>query len=269
MTKTRLVAANGLLLLVVVGIGCESPTAASSPTQFMLAGDVRDTLGRFLADVRIQVVEGSHVGMSTMTDAAGRYALPDTFTGTIVVQAEKAGYIPVTQRGPLAGDGRQWNLQFRMVLDAPAVSMTGEWNLILDAGNSCAAVPSVLRTRAYTASVAPPPFPPPLSPPAQSYLGLLRGADFLHPRTYVYIDVAGTEVSFGFPGYWDGDYLLEKLTPSGYLYIAGGGVGSSSEAMASASLRGSFEYCARSDPQLNCEVGVVTCSPFSLTLVRQ
>jgi Carboxypeptidase regulatory-like domain len=265
-TKTRLVDTMSVLLLLVVAIGCESPTGASPPVEFTLAGDARDTLGRFLPDVRIQVLEGSHAGVSTMTDASGRYALPDIFTGTITVRAEKAGYIPVTQRGPLAANGLQWNLQFRMVLDAPAVSMTGDWYLTIDAGDSCAAVPSVLRTRTYMALVA-----PPLIPAPQSYVGLLRGADFLYPRTYLFIDVAGTDVSFSLDDYWgnSGSYLFEKLAPSGYLSISGYGEGSASESIASASLRGTFEYCGRSDPNFNCEVEVVVCPRFSLSLVRQ
>ena len=271
-TKTRLVDLVCVLLLLVAGIGCGSPTGASPPAEFTLAGDARDTLGRFLPDVRIQVLEGSHAGVSTMTDASGRYALPHTFTGTVIVRAEKAGYVSVTQSvRPSARAEFHWNLPFRMALDAPTVNLTGDWNLTLQAGDSCAAIPSALRTRTYIASVAPPPFPPPLIPPPQSYIGLLRGADFLYPRTYMFIDVAGTDVSFSLDDYWgnSGSYLLEKLAPSGYLSIAGYGEGSASESIASASLRGTFEYCGRSDPNFNCEVEVVVCSRFSLSLVRQ
>jgi hypothetical protein len=273
---TRLVNTMSVLMLVM-GIGCESPTRESnlpppqaapplsSPAEYSLSGVVQDTAHRLIPDVRIQVVEGSQVGVSTMSDASGRFELPGTFTGVVVVRAEKAGYVSMTRRtgpGPYVG-GRQ-GLFFDMELDAPSVNLTGDWNLTLQADGSCAAVPDVLRTRTYTASVAPSSFS------QQTYVVLLSGAAFWFSRTDVYISVAGTYASFDLGSPWDtGVYLVEKLAPSGYLAIWGGGEGSVSESMVSGSLRGSFEYCASSDSNLKCEVKPVLCSPSALILVRR
>jgi hypothetical protein len=258
------------VLLLLMGIGCESPTRESHlptppPAEYSLSGDVRDTANRFIPDVRIQVVEGSQVGVSTMTDASGRFELPGTFTGVVVVQAEKAGYVSMTRRtrsGPYVG-GRQ-TLFFDMALDAPSVNLTGDWNMTLQAEASCAAVPELLRTRTYTASLAPSLLRP------QNYVGLLSGAEFRGPRTEMYIGVAGTYASFDLSSGWDAEYyILEKLAPSGYLAIWGVGEGSVSESMVSGSLRGSFEYCASSDSNLKCEVNLVQCSPSALILLKR
>jgi Carboxypeptidase regulatory-like domain len=275
---TRLVNTMSVLLLVM-GVGCESPTRESqlpppqptpplsSPAGYSLSGIVQDTAYRLIPDVRIQVVEGSQVGVSTLTDASGRFELPGTFTGVVVVQAEKAGYFSMTRRtgpGPYVG-GRQ-GLFFDMALDAPSVNLTGDWNLTLQADGSCAAVPDVLRTRTYTASVAPSSFK------SQNYVALLSGADIRLPRTELYVGVAGAYGSYYIDdpwGYTGGSYLLEKLAPSGYLAIWGSGEGSVSESMVSGSFRGSFEYCASSDSNLKCEVNLVQCTPSALTLVRR
>jgi hypothetical protein len=272
---TRLVNTMSVLLLVM-GVGCESPTREShlapppspppsSPAEYSLSGTVRDTAYRLIPDVRIQVVEGAPVEVSTLTDASGRFELPGTFTGVVVVRAEKAGYVSMTRRAGTApsGGGRQ-SLFFDMELDAPSVNLTGDWNLTLQADASCEAVPDVLRTRTYTASLAPSSFRP------QNYVGLLSGAEFRGPRTEMYIGVAGTYASFDLSSAWDAEYYIhEKLAPSGYLAIWGVGEGSASESMVSGSLRGSFEYCASSDSNLKCELTPVLCSPSALLLVRR
>jgi hypothetical protein len=224
----RLVKTTSVLLLVM-GIACESPTRESHlptppPAEYSLSGDVRDTANRFIPDVRIQVVEGSQVGVSTMTDASGRFELPGTFTGVVVVQAEKAGYVSMTRRtrsGPYVG-GRQ-TLFFDMALDAPSVNLTGDWNMTLQAEASCAAVPELLRTRTYTASLAPSLLRP------QNYVGLLSGAEFRGPRTEMYIGVASTYASFDLSSGWD----------------------------------------AGSDSNLKCVVKPVLCEASALTLVRR
>jgi hypothetical protein len=256
------------VLMLVMGVGCESPIRESNlapptPAQYSLSGMVQDTAYRHIPDVQIQVVEGSQVGVSTMTDASGRFELPGTFTGVVVVRAEKAGYVSMTQRtgpGPYVG-GRQ-GLFFDMALDAPSVNLTGDWNVTLQADGSCAAVPDVLRTRTYTTSLV-------SSFRPQNYVGLLSGAAFWFSRTEVYLSVAGTYASFYIDDPWSGYYVLEKLAPSGYLAIWGGGEGSASESMVSGSFRGAFEYCASSDSNLKCEVRPVGCEASALTLVRR
>jgi hypothetical protein len=88
----------------------------------------------------------------------------------------------------------------------------------------------------------------------------------------VYLYVAGSYLRFELDDPWGytGSYLLEKLAASGYLAIWGWGEGSVSESTVSGSFRdASFEYCARSDADLECLVELVQCSPSALTLVRR
>jgi hypothetical protein len=231
-----------------------------------VAGRVQDTFYRFIPDVRITAITGSQVGASTMTDASGQFELPGPFTGEIDVRAEKAGYVSVTRHvGPLPYSGL-FPLFFWMEFDVPSVNLTGDWNVTLHADASCTGVPDALRTRTYTATVDP------LSFRTQNYKGLLSGADFGNRQPEVYINVAGPYASFYIEDPWGdhgGTHVVEKLTPSGYVAIWGGGEGSVSESRVAGSFPGWFEYCARSDSNLNCEVDIAYCSPSALTMVRR
>jgi hypothetical protein len=201
-----------------------------------------------------------------MTDASGQFELPGPFTGEIDVRAEKAGYVSVTRHvGPYPYSGL-FPLFFWMEFDVPSVNLTGDWNATLHADASCTGVPDALRTRTYTAAVAPLPFR------TQNYVGLLSGADFRNPQPEVYINAVGTYASFYTDDPWccgRGAYVFEKLTPSGFLAIWGSGEGSVSESRVAGSFVGWVEYCARSDSDFKCEVEVVQCTPSALTLVRR
>jgi hypothetical protein len=133
----------------------EPPAPPFPPVEYTVTGSVEDAAYRFIPGARIEVVEGARVGVSTMTDASGRFMLPGTFTGEIAVRVEKAGYVSAMQRERQSFGGQLY-LYFNRELDGPSLNLTGDWNLTLRADGSCAGVPDGLRTRTYTTHTGPP-----------------------------------------------------------------------------------------------------------------
>ena len=258
------------VLMLVIGVGCDSPTRPSlttpPPGHVLLVGFVRNTAFRAIPDARIQVVEGSGAGVSVMTDAAGQYVLPGPFTGPVAVLAEKAGYATVRQSTNLRpGSTGTHRLDFIMEVDGPSVDLAGDWSVTLQADPACEAIPDGLRTRVYTATFAP------VSSRPQSYSARLGGADFLHdsPELWpIYGAVAGNSAYFQVGFFDDGIGVVERLAPSGYLEIMADAEGSASGSKISAPLRGKFEYCP-SGRYFKCEVPPVQCAASALTLVRR
>lgn len=152
-------------IVLLFSLGCadgKSPVAPTAsppePAQltFSLAGDVRDTASRPLKDASVTVVNGPRAGTTAMTDDAGRFSMPGTFTqSAITAVASKEGYSPVTWNFPTPGrpaEGGKW-VAFRLEPLAPSANLTGEYTLTLTTDKACTTLPEEARTRTYTASV--------------------------------------------------------------------------------------------------------------------
>jgi hypothetical protein len=100
----------GLLaaLAIITCFGCDktqspvqsSPVPSTTVSRFSVAGSVSDTALRPLADVKVAVIDGPGAGTSTVTDAAGSFALPGYFLDAVTLLASKDGYKSVTTRYP-------------------------------------------------------------------------------------------------------------------------------------------------------------------------
>ncbi len=230
---TRLVNTMSVLMLVM-GIGCESPTRESnlpppqpapplsSPAGYSLSGTVRDTANRFISDARVHVVEGSQVGVSTMTDTSGRFELPGTFTGVVVVRAEKAGYVSMIAaygaralRWRTAGSLFRYGARCpecepdrRLERDAPGGRLLcGSSRWATDAHLHCVARPFVVQTTELCGT-------------AEWCRHQASANRDVHRRRRYLRLVLTLKIRWGYTG---GSYLLEKLAPSGYLAIWGFG----------------------------------------------
>lgn len=135
------------------------PAPAPEPLTFSLGGDVRDTASRPLTDASVTVVDGPRAGTTTMTDNAGRFSMPGTFTQfAITVMASKEGYsreartFPLS-RVPVQGEFHNLGFSFRLEPLAPSANLAGVYTLTLTADNACTALPEEARTRTYTASL--------------------------------------------------------------------------------------------------------------------
>ena len=166
----RLLAGIGTVLWLATCVGCESTSPSSAPSllepvpgpslvEYSVTGTVYDTARRPLAEVHIGVAEGSRVGVSAVSDGAGHYELPGTFTGSLVLRAEKPGYAPVTighQPPPFSGSSRR-----DIYLTNPETpDVTGDWSVTLIANGSCTEIPEAIRTRFYGGSIRLKNYPP-------------------------------------------------------------------------------------------------------------
>ncbi len=98
----QLVAVAALVALVSCGSG--SPSSPSpGPSRFSLQGTVfANNVG--LSGAHVDVVDGVNAGRGAITDASGRYTIPDLVPGTMTVRASSSGYADQTVSVTLGGN---------------------------------------------------------------------------------------------------------------------------------------------------------------------
>ena len=211
-------------MLLLFSFGCADGKSPVGPTPsppglteltFSLQGDVRDTASRPLKDASVTVVNGPRAGTTAMTDDAGRFSMPGTFTqAAVTIVASKEGYSPETWSFPMPGrplEGGNWGFSFRLEPLAPSADLAGEYMLTLTTDNACTRLPEEARTRTYTVSIV-------SRWRATTFVGTLSGAQIISVpfwSPYFQIDVAEefANVTLRF---------AEQLTDGSYLAIEGG-----------------------------------------------
>lgn len=291
----------GLVVSTLSVLGCgdgESPVGPTPPVQttpppvppafqdFRLSGSVSDTASRPLAGSQVEVIDGPRAGTSATTDESGRFSMPGTFTGNITLTASKDGYQretrPVLPRGappPSGNPGGSWSWSMGFLLEplGPRVNIAGEYVLTFTADSACPDLPAEARTRTYTATIV-----PGLS--SSSFGGSLSGARFLPivpcPPGPISSPPSCTYNSFRIG--MAGDFarislrpIVEQLSESTYLVVAGEVETSFDRPEITAPLDGFFQYCS-GEPVLTlgeyweCEDSVQCDSRVHrLTLVRR
>jgi hypothetical protein len=247
-----------------------TPVPSPMVSRFSVAGSVDDTALRPLADVKIAVLDGPGAGTSTLTDAAGSFALAGGFSDPVTILASKDGYRSVTTRYPLPPQvGR---VSIYLELSTPQADITGEYTATFTASRSCSSLPDAARQRTYNLSISkmnPLPIPIP-----DQYTMTFSGATFFNASGYP-IRVAGADarVFFGSTGNADGQYfftdpwgdgytLAEEIAPSTYLGFWGGPTLTIAGSTISGSFDGAFAYCTSPTtfaPAQNCPVQPVIC----------
>src|SRR6187431_2598034 len=61
-------------------------------SEFSVRSWVADSAGRLIRDARIEVMNGPHAGLATLTDSTGFYSFDVTFTPGTRLRASKTGY---------------------------------------------------------------------------------------------------------------------------------------------------------------------------------
>ncbi len=225
--------------------------------RYSLTGTVYDTLRRPLADVQIRVAGGSRVGVSAVSDGAGRYELPGIFTGGVVLIAEKPGYTPDTifLQPPVSGPIRR-----DIYLTNPETDVTGDWTVTIIANDSCTEIPEAIRTRLYKGWIRLWNYPP-----HHFDLKLQSDTLFSHWSNNISVSAFGPDARFEIEA-WDwGLGIAEDLGQSRQLFIWGEGGGSVGHSTMTGVLTGGFEYTDYSGP---VPVGV-KCKSFQLEAVRR
>jgi hypothetical protein len=220
---------------------------------------VYDTVRRPLADVQINVAEGARTPVSVLTDGAGRYEVPGTLTGPVVLTAEKAGYVPSTDRLTMNLSGQIRRDMYLMGNDT--VDPTGGWSVTLIANDSCRDMPEESRTRSYIGTI----IGARNYPPSSFDLKLQSDTIVPHWSNNIVISVSRTDAHFDIPA-WDwGLGIAEDLGQSRQLFIWGDGAGSVGRATMEGVLRGGFEHTDYSGGAPM----TVKCELFQLKAVRR
>ncbi len=236
-----------------------------------MSGRVVDYVYRGLADVRVEVIDGSGAGAVAMTDSSGDYVLPGVFSGTVTFRASKAGYVTQTQTiSSFPPISPRYVLGF--FLDTPSENLAGNYAVTLTADPAaCADLPPEIRSRTYEATVT-------LSSAiaSSSYNVFLRGASFAPGFNTIFAAVSGDAVKFTVDPY-SSMAVTEQLTPTSTLTFTGdSGVGKIGGPSISVPFEGQIEYCPdvlgsqAAFPYLRCGTPVqCTSSRHTLTLTRR
>jgi hypothetical protein len=239
------------------------------PSEVVVSGHIVDNVYRGLADVRVEVVEGSRLGAAATTNRSGDYALPGMFSGTISIRASKAGY--VTQTGTFQLSPRDsGRFEVGFILDSPSQNLADDYTLTIAADPACSELPPEARSRTYEAIVTP------STSVSNAYNVELIGASFPPSRNRVFASVSGDSVRFAIDPYSD-MIVAEQLTASAVLTVWGNSTAGKVGPRISVPFDGQLDYCpdARGPqaafPYLRCGVTPVHCisARHMLTLARR
>lgn len=253
-----------VVLLALGAVGCDradspqlplapspQPGPAPQPTPQPLpagvSGQVSDSAFRPLHGARVEVLDGPQAGAATHTDANGQFAMTGTFDANTRFRAELQGYIGSTQTWTQCSTcPRPW-LSFRLAVPTPPVAVAGDYTVTFIADNVCSDIPAELRSRTYTATMAPArPFPG--VPPDTSFELTLNEGTFLDGYRSLYIGVAGDVITMSFGG--DGPFVVEQVAPNTYIGFDGAieAVVTPPLRSITASFKGYVNYCALNAP---------------------
>jgi hypothetical protein len=224
-----------------------SPSSTSGPAAptsgryafTQIYGNVFDTAFRPLAGVAVGIVDGSQAGASAVSDTGGRFSFSGgEYVDGIKFRASKDGYVSTTVSVPLQFPSPSAVAYISITLESVAAPLKiepGAYTLTLIADSACADIPSDLRTRSYSATIA----------ASRDRPNSLYSVDVSGPTLGGFgfgIGVAGNDLAFTI----DGPAFFEHLPAFTYLEIAGSGetsVNTSSTSSITIPFSGSFQYC--------------------------
>lgn len=126
-----------------------SPPPPANPNAVSVGGHVADTAWRPLSGVRIEVLDGPQAGLTAFSDR-GTFHLVGEFNETTRFRASYAGHrdrTAVLFRCELCNP--IWLLSFSLEPDAPAINLTGNYELTFVTDESCTVMPAEFRRRTY------------------------------------------------------------------------------------------------------------------------
>lgn len=139
---------QSLVIVVVAALisGCANPSSPSKAT-FTLAGIIRDSSLRPLADAMIQVTSGTLAGQVTTSNALGQFQFADTASVTVptILVVVKAGYFPATVQVE--------RTDIVVTLTSSRFPVEGDYTITFTAADECSMLPSSLRRRIYSSTI--------------------------------------------------------------------------------------------------------------------
>jgi hypothetical protein len=260
-------APGAMAVLLVTAIAACDSRVPSGPSQLppiyrdststgpVISGRVMDTALRPVVGARVEVVNGAHAGLSTTTDASGRYLLNGPFESPTGVRASKDGYAVMNKvwtcftttcnqnPGPL--------VDFALTGLTSPVDIAGNYAITLSADLACTDLPAVARSRTYTASISRASHAAHNTP---MFTLDLAGATFHELGGGYLLDglsaaPAGNDVVFFF-GSSDAPAVVEQVALHTYIKFSGDASATvvSGSSTIAATLDGEIEFCALQDP---------------------
>ena len=201
----------------------ETPTepfvSTTAPVTRSLAGRVADAAGGPLPGARVEVLDGPHTVLSTITDSKGEFRLSgiEESDGTIHVRAATDQHVAATQA--FQATRGSWWLNFSLEAIAPPANIAGDYSLTFIANPSCANLPDEARTRTYGATVTASAGP---SATVARFDVRVHTPAILPSFDNFPIHVAGNAMTFeiGDPGH-SGAGLVEQVAPNRYVALDG------------------------------------------------
>ena len=216
-----------------------------------IIGFVNDTGFRALNGATVTVVDGPQAGASTTADAYGQFSLVGRFDRTTTFRAAKEGYVTAAQTWSCSGGAdcqstaNPWLGFYLASSSASPVDVTGRYTLTFSADSACTDLPDEMRTRTYTASIAP--SASPNVPAGTSFTATVGGAAFVSGLDNFAVGVSGSYVDLWLHGGHD-PALVEQLGPNTYLAISGNAAAEAGKPTSnmSGAFDGWLEYCVTS-----------------------
>ena len=258
-----------IVVCVLLAGGCGSdsvtsptPAGPSAAAPFAARGGVHDTVGRPIAQARVEVWDGPQRGLVTFSDEQGAFAFAPVFTSGFAARASKAGYRDQTLliRGP---QNPGW---FHLDSVNGSINFTGNYTLTFAADSACTSIPGYARRRTYESTV---------SGSGSTYLVSLGGggygtsgpAGYFNNVLYAGVFEDLLQLYLSDPPIWD------RFPQGSYLMVWGEAEGSIGGLPATIPLAGQFVYCPEIAPgsEPKCAVSAVTCesSKHQLSIARR
>lgn len=217
-----------------------SPPVITRP-QLGAAGSVVDVISTPLVGATVEVLDGPSAGMSTVTDASGRFSIDADVDEMVRFRASKTGYVTADKTSFSACATCPRFVGFALVQDAPPLDVTGNYTISFLAADSCGGIPEEARTRTFNGKVS----------PDATLRGLfhveLGDPSVLHGYSWEGISLGVVGDSFAvFSGNQHGDPgVVEQVKQDAYMAFDGSAYGSlaSSANVFSARFDGLVEYC--------------------------
>jgi len=268
-------------ILMLAGCGRDSdinPITHAPWNTFTVSGSVTDTAGRSVDQARIEVMDGPHAGVVTLSVANGRFSFGVRFTEQVTFQASKEGYHSAQQRVGPSNLFLDVNRSFQLASLTPSIDLTGGYLVTLTADAACTSLPANATSRTYSATVT-------RGFSDTLYIGRLSGAIFAPAPissstssseswryARFFANVSGTFARFAFsnPDDWG---IVEQLAPDAFVEFSGTADATVDAGTSSVEvpLSGSFSYCAAPRPNFfECTIPRITCTSTNhrLTLTR-
>ena len=240
------------------------PTAMAAAEPFAARGAVHDTIGRPIAQARVEVQDGPQRGLSVFSDEQGAFTFAPVFRSGFTARASNAGYRDQTIliRGP---QNPGW---FHLDSVNGSVAFSGDYRMTFTANGACTSIPGYARRRSYDVTNSRnSPSSYLVSVAGGQYGATAPGGGYFNNVLYagVFEDV--------FKLYLSDPPLLERFPQGSYLMVWGEAHGPIGELPATLPVSGQFVYCPEAapgaDPQ--CAVSQVTCesSNHQLAIARR